>query len=54
MCFRQAGCSIKRRLLHDGSNVKRLQNVRIRPIDELGVGRDHTERLLLDDKEHGV
>lgn len=53
MCFRRAGCNIKRRLLHDGSNVRRLQDIRVRTADETG-SRDHTKGLLLDDKEHGV
>lgn len=57
MCFRQVGCNIKRRLLHDGSNARRLQDIRTRTrtrtTDEMG-NRDHTEGLLLDDKEHSV
>lgn len=53
MCFRRVGCNTKRRLLHDGSNARRLQDIRIRIIDEMG-NRDHTEGLLLDNKEHGV
>lgn len=55
MCFRQVECNIKRRLLHDDSNVRRLRDVKIRMIFFNGLGDgDHTEGLLLDDKEHSV